>query len=161
VKALYRNECQVCGDRLDTRVGPYSEAAHIRGLGAPHDGPDVLANVLCLCSNADLGFFYTVGLTAASRSELCLSALSPPLSAHLLNAAVKIHLGAELKHGDEIHDLSSVPLRVISAPEVKMNVARALYGPRAHAVQLVWPDDEGSWPPSSRMAQRLFGEPWW
>ena len=109
----------------------------------------------------DLGIFYTVGLTAANRSELCLSALSPPLSADVLNAAVKIHLGAELKHGDETRDLASVPLRMISAPELEMNVARALYGPQVQALQLVWPDDEGNWPPSSRMAQRLFGEPWW
>ena len=112
-------------------------------------------------TSADLDFFYTVGLTAASRSELCLSALSPPLSARVLNAAAKIHLGAELKHGDETRDLASVPLRVISAPELEMNVARALYGPQVQAVQLVWPDEEGNWPPSSSVAQRLFGEPWW
>ncbi|GAA0458799.1 hypothetical protein Ade02nite_97060 [Paractinoplanes deccanensis] len=110
---------------------------------------------------ADPGCFYTVGLTAAGRPELCLAALSPPLSAQLLNAAVKIHLGAELKHGDETGDVASVPLRVISAPELEMNVAQALYGPQVLAVQLVWPDSEGNWPPSSRMAQRLFGEPWW
>jgi putative restriction endonuclease len=29
----------------------YSEAAHIRPLGRPHAGPDVLANVLSLCPN--------------------------------------------------------------------------------------------------------------
>lgn len=51
VKALYDYRCQVCGTRLDGAAGPYAEAAHIRPLGAPHHGPDILANVLCLCPN--------------------------------------------------------------------------------------------------------------
>ena len=51
VKALYDYRCQVCGTRLDTTEGPYAEAAHIRPLGRPHDGPDVLSNLLCLCPN--------------------------------------------------------------------------------------------------------------
>ncbi|MFD4621682.1 YDG/SRA domain-containing protein [Streptomyces sp. NPDC058475] len=52
VKELHGGECQVCGLRLlgpDER--PYSEGAHIRPLGAPHCGPDVEPNVLCLCPN--------------------------------------------------------------------------------------------------------------
>lgn len=51
VKAIYQYRCQVCGTALETPVGPYAEAAHIRPLGAPHQGPDVLSNVLCLCAN--------------------------------------------------------------------------------------------------------------
>lgn len=51
VKVLYDYRCQVCGTRLEGAAGPYAEAAHIRPLGAPHHGPDVLANVLCLCPN--------------------------------------------------------------------------------------------------------------
>ena len=51
VKRLHRYCCQVCGTRLAGAAGPYAEAAHIRPLGAPHHGPDVLANVLCLCPN--------------------------------------------------------------------------------------------------------------
>jgi putative restriction endonuclease len=43
--------CQVCGDRIETPAGPYAEASHIRPLGRPHDGPDVIENVLCLCPN--------------------------------------------------------------------------------------------------------------
>lgn len=61
VKALHDYRCQVCGVRLGSAAGPYAEAAHIRPLGAPHHGPDVLANVLCLCPNHhvlfDLGSF--------------------------------------------------------------------------------------------------------
>ncbi len=51
VKKLYDHHCQVCGLRLQTGRGGYSEAAHIRGLGAPHHGPDHVSNLLCLCPN--------------------------------------------------------------------------------------------------------------
>lgn len=51
VKALHKYRCQVCDTRLEGAAGPYAEAAHIRPLGAPHHGPDILANVLCLCPN--------------------------------------------------------------------------------------------------------------
>jgi putative restriction endonuclease len=51
VKRLYNYQCQVCGTRLECEGGPYAEAAHIRPLGRPHDGPDVLDNLLCLCPN--------------------------------------------------------------------------------------------------------------
>ncbi|MGW0031513.1 HNH endonuclease [Streptomyces sp. NPDC003314] len=51
VKQLHDNTCQACGTRLTTPGGAYSEAAHIRPLGQPHSGPDVAANVLCLCPN--------------------------------------------------------------------------------------------------------------
>lgn len=61
VKLLHDYHCQVCGERLASPAGPYAEAAHIQPLGAPHHGPDVLANVLCLCPNHhvlfDLGSF--------------------------------------------------------------------------------------------------------
>jgi putative restriction endonuclease len=52
VKSLYDNGCQVCeltvpgvADRT------YSEGAHVRPLGRPHLGADVLSNILCLCPN--------------------------------------------------------------------------------------------------------------
>lgn len=51
VKAFYRYKCQICGTRLDCPAGPYSEAAHIRPLGSPHNGPDTEDNILCLCPN--------------------------------------------------------------------------------------------------------------
>ena len=46
VKSLYAYRCQVCGIRLECEGGPYAEAAHVRPLGRPHDGPDELSNVL-------------------------------------------------------------------------------------------------------------------
>lgn len=51
IKALYKHRCQMCGTRLECPAGPYSEAAHVRPLGAPHNGPDTEDNILCLCPN--------------------------------------------------------------------------------------------------------------
>lgn len=51
LKELYHYRCQICGSRLSTPVGPYAEAAHIRPLAAPHNGPDTAENLLCLCPN--------------------------------------------------------------------------------------------------------------
>lgn len=52
VKAMYSHKCQVCqtsipglGERL------YSEGAHVKPLGRPHLGADLLDNILCLCPN--------------------------------------------------------------------------------------------------------------
>ncbi|MEV7090325.1 HNH endonuclease [Streptomyces sp. NPDC093085] len=56
VKDLHADHCQVCGKQLATRFGTYSEAAHIRGLGQPHNGPDELANLLVLCPNHHVQF---------------------------------------------------------------------------------------------------------
>jgi putative restriction endonuclease len=49
VKSLYAYACQVCDDVLDVPVGNYAEGAHIRPLGKPHNGPDTVDNMLCLC----------------------------------------------------------------------------------------------------------------
>lgn len=61
VKRLYAHACQICGGIVDTPSGRYAEGAHIRPLGRPHHGPDVLGNILCLCPNDhvrfDLGYF--------------------------------------------------------------------------------------------------------
>ena len=61
MKALYSARCQVCRLTISTAAGDYSEAAHIKPLGMPHNGPDHPSNVLCLCPNHhvmfDLGGF--------------------------------------------------------------------------------------------------------
>ncbi|NYF43005.1 YDG/SRA domain-containing protein [Streptosporangium sandarakinum] len=51
VKDLYENHCQICGNTVELPSGPSSEAAHIQALGIPHNGPDTLDNILCLCPN--------------------------------------------------------------------------------------------------------------
>ena len=56
VKALHEHCCQVCGDTLLVGSGPYAEGAHIRPLGTPHNGPDSVSNILCLCPNDHVRF---------------------------------------------------------------------------------------------------------
>ena len=51
LKKMYDWTCQMCGTRIESPIGPYAEAAHIKPLGRPDDGPDVEANILCLCPN--------------------------------------------------------------------------------------------------------------
>ena len=51
VKRMYDDTCQVCRSPLETPFGRIVEAAHIRGLGSPHFGPDSVGNLLCLCPN--------------------------------------------------------------------------------------------------------------
>lgn len=58
VKEMYDYRCQVCNIRLESAAGPYAEAAHIRPLGSPHNGPDTLDNLLCLCPNHHVLFDY-------------------------------------------------------------------------------------------------------
>ena len=53
IKDLYGNTCQVCQVFLKTPTEGegISEAAHIKALGKPHNGPDTKANMICLCPN--------------------------------------------------------------------------------------------------------------
>ena len=51
VKELHQNKCQICGIAVSVAGGSYSEGAHIRPLGRPHVGPDLIENILCLCPN--------------------------------------------------------------------------------------------------------------
>lgn len=51
VKDLYEDACQICSTVLAHPGGRTSEGAHVRALGAPHYGQDVVSNVICLCSN--------------------------------------------------------------------------------------------------------------
>jgi len=56
VKALYGNQCQICQTTLRTPTTSYSQGAHIRGLGTPHNGADTTSNMLCLCANCHILF---------------------------------------------------------------------------------------------------------
>jgi len=51
VKQIHNWTCQMCAVRIQTPAGAYAEAAHIRPLGTPHNGPDQTTNMLCLCPN--------------------------------------------------------------------------------------------------------------
>ena len=66
VKALHNYECQICGFTLLLGDGSrYAEGHHIRPLGSPHDGPDIVGNIICVCPNhhsaCDLGAIKLVG----------------------------------------------------------------------------------------------------
>lgn len=59
LKALYRHECMACGGTVVIGLAPqrrYAEAAHIKPLGMPHNGPDKSGNMLVLCPNHHLQF---------------------------------------------------------------------------------------------------------
>ncbi|WP_139423596.1 YDG/SRA domain-containing protein [Chryseobacterium mulctrae] len=51
IKQLYNDTCQICGTQIKSPVSTYSEAAHIKSLGKPHNGPDTKENIICLCPN--------------------------------------------------------------------------------------------------------------
>lgn len=45
-------KCQICDKTLKLKGGElYAEAHHIKPLGAPHNGPDIRENILCVCPN--------------------------------------------------------------------------------------------------------------
>jgi putative restriction endonuclease len=79
VKKLYKFECQVCGECLETRAGRYAHGAHIQPLGRPFNGPDIKENILCLCPNHHALFdnggfgiaedFGLIGLRGSLRSD--------------------------------------------------------------------------------------------
>ncbi len=57
LKQHYDNACQFCGIRLQVAEDRfYSEAAHMKGLGEPHNGPDKATNMIVLCPNHHLQF---------------------------------------------------------------------------------------------------------
>lgn len=61
VKRLRDNTCQICDLKLEISQNVfYSEVHHIRPLGIPHDGPDIISNMICVCPNChkklDYGF---------------------------------------------------------------------------------------------------------
>lgn len=57
LKRQYENRCMICGKQLSVSEGCYySEAAHIKPLGSPHNGPDTKENMLILCPNHHIQF---------------------------------------------------------------------------------------------------------
>lgn len=56
VKKLYQYKCQICLIQIKSVTGYYAEAAHIKALGKPHFGPDVIENMICLCPNHHVMF---------------------------------------------------------------------------------------------------------
>ena len=71
VKYLNKYECQICGHYiLLNNGGKYAEAHHIKPLGGPHNGPDVMGNIICVCPNHHAELDY--GVRELILSELRL-----------------------------------------------------------------------------------------
>ena len=54
LKRWYNSKCMFCLCKLQVGNDPvvfYAEAAHIKPLGSPHDGPDTPSNMIVLCPN--------------------------------------------------------------------------------------------------------------
>jgi len=52
VKRMYEDTCCYCGLQLHVGSGRfYSEAAHVKPLGRPSNGPDKISNLIVLCPN--------------------------------------------------------------------------------------------------------------
>jgi hypothetical protein len=52
VKELHEYRCQLCGQTIELTDGRrYAEAHHLKPVGQPHNGPDVLSNLICVCPN--------------------------------------------------------------------------------------------------------------
>lgn len=79
VKRMHNCECQICGHAIVLPDGSrYAEAHHIQPLGRPHNGPDVIGNILCLCPNHHAELDYGVrALSLASLSSVDGHELDP------------------------------------------------------------------------------------
>ena len=61
VKLLHDYECQICGDTILLSNGKrYAESHHIKPLSLKHNGPDVMANIICVCPNHHVQLDYGV-----------------------------------------------------------------------------------------------------
>ena len=93
VKEKYKFTCQVCDTQIETSSGYYAEAAHIKPLGAPHNGPDSEDNLLCLCPNHHVMFDYG-GFAILENFELIgIEGGLRIMKSHLINKEyLKYHL---------------------------------------------------------------------
>jgi hypothetical protein len=71
------------------------EAAHIRPLGAPHNGPDTLDNTLCLCPNHHVLFDHS-GITI--DEDLSLVGVEGRLAVHARHSINDNHLRYRREH---------------------------------------------------------------
>ncbi|MEI5671844.1 MULTISPECIES: YDG/SRA domain-containing protein [unclassified Nocardioides] len=91
VKALYDNRCQICHIRIELANGPYSEGAHIRPIGEPHNGADKVSNMLCLCPNHHVmfdrgGLYIASNFFVYERDGSPVGPLNVVVSKHFLSA---------------------------------------------------------------------------
>ena len=71
IKQIHNYECQLCGHTIElANESRYAEAHHIQPLGEPHNGPDILENIVCLCPNHHAEMDY--GARSLNLSQLRL-----------------------------------------------------------------------------------------
>lgn len=95
LKELYKCSCQVCGLQLKGPASFYAEAAHIRPLGRPHDGPDTMDNLLCLCPNHH--YLFDVGAFGIN-DDLSLIGMPGRLRLHKQHKLNREHLRYHRQH---------------------------------------------------------------
>jgi putative restriction endonuclease len=105
VKKMYSFTCQVCGTRLEGPAGPYAEAAHVRPLGRPHNGPDTPDNLICLCPNHH--YLFDVGAFGVS-ADLTLIGMPGRLNVHKKHSVNPEHLRYHRQHFGLIDQLDAV-----------------------------------------------------
>lgn len=72
IKSLHAYQCQICGETIELANGDcYAEAHHIKPLGAPHNGPDIAENIVCVCPNHHVQLDY--GSIELEKSKLRLN----------------------------------------------------------------------------------------
>lgn len=96
VKTLYDHHCQICGVRISLVTGAYSEGAHIVPLGGGSAGPDIDANVLCLCPNHHVmldhgALYFTDDWAVVDRHGSIIAELTRHPDHHLDPAFAKRH----------------------------------------------------------------------
>jgi hypothetical protein len=90
LRRLYGSQCMFCDSRVFVSISPeqfYAEAAHIRPLGRPHNGPDHPENMLVLCPNCHIQFDSgTLAISLASKTEMRVTspATNHPLEGRLV-----------------------------------------------------------------------------
>jgi hypothetical protein len=78
LKRLYQGQCQLCGDRLEISPGEfYVEAHHLKPLGRPHEGPDVMKNLICVCPNCHVLLDFNVRKLSVKSLKASLHDIGP------------------------------------------------------------------------------------
>jgi len=73
LKRHYGNKCQLCNTRI--KIGNdkfYSEVHHLKPLGMPHNGPDIIENMIVVCPNCHVELDYQSQLIDANNLN-CIS----------------------------------------------------------------------------------------
>ncbi|MBL8883865.1 MAG: HNH endonuclease [Hyphomicrobium sp.] len=94
LKIAYNNRCMFCGETLCVATDPlrhYSEAAHIKPLGTPHNGPDHTSNILILCPNHHIQFDQGILRIRSVGQKLVIESLDVKSPLH--RRALKLHPG--------------------------------------------------------------------